>query len=186
MGRPSKAEEKRQIILDAYEAVILRDGYAKASQRKVAVEAGMNQPMIHHYFSGGNDMLDALLQRVVDRYMAALDSFASSVEEPSLEQAISFTCSEEFHAVSKQNEVFFCLIGQGGHNQRVYKKMSSVYELFFAQIVEYLEKAKVKNSQKTGYLIMCLIIGHDWAKKLGFGELRNQDMFENLMKISKI
>lgn len=185
MGRPSKAEEKRQAILDAYETVILRDGYAQASQRKVAEEAGVNQPMIHHYFSGGEELLDALLQRVVDRYLEALDKFVSATENPGLEQALKFACSEAFHNVSKQNEVFFCLIGQSGHNEKTYGKMSFVYELFFNQIREYLENAGIKEYEIMAYLIMCLTIGHDWAKKLGFGEGRNDMMLEQLLKIAK-
>ncbi len=72
MGRQSKSEERRTAILDAFERVVLREGYAGASQRKIAREAGVNQPMIHHYFSGGEELLDALLQRVVDRSVMML------------------------------------------------------------------------------------------------------------------
>jgi len=30
---------------------------------------------------------------------------------------------------------------------------------------------------------MCLILGHDWAKRLGFGEGNNQNMFNSLTKL---
>jgi len=184
MGRPSKTEEKREIILDAYERVILREGFGLASQRKIAEEAGVKQPMIHHYFSGGDDMIDALLQRVVERYTQALSAFAQSSHEPSLEQALSFVCSAEFHQVSQQNEVFFsCMIGAGNKNQHIADKVFTVYASLLDTITEHLKKAKVKNFEEMGYLMMCLIIGHDWAKKLGFGELRNEKMTKSLHKI---
>jgi len=187
MGRPSKVEEKREIILDAFEKIILRDGFGQASQRKIAEEAGINQPMIHHYFGGGEAMFDALLKRVVDRYSNALTNFASSTVELSLEKILGFACSEEFHQVSQQNKVFFsCIIGEGDKDQRISDKVSLVYTRFLSLITTHLEKSKVKNSEQMGYLLMCLILGHDWARKFGFGEQRNQDMVNHLTKLVEL
>jgi len=192
MGRPSKAHEKRQLILDAYEKVILRVGYGQASQRRVADEAGVNQPMLHHYFSGSEDMVDALLERVVDRYNEALNDFPSlnkssnqeQNQAPTLEQILSFACSEQFHQVSRQNEVFFsCIIGAGEQNQNIAAKVTSVYTRLLELITAHLDGAKVKNHKEMAYLIMCLILGHDWARKLGFGEGHNDDMTHHLIKL---
>ncbi len=186
MGRPSKAEEKRQTILDAYERVILREGFGLASQRKIAEEAGVKQPMIHHYFGGSDDLIDALLNRVVERYMQALENFTQSDGDGSLESVLSFACSAEFHQVSNQNEVFFsCIIGSGEQNTHIAEKVSAVYEFLLDLITQHLKKAQVKNYKEMGYLMMCLILGHDWARKLGFGEGHNDDMTQMLGKLVK-
>ncbi len=190
MGRPSKKLEKQQLILDAYEKVILREGYGQASQRKVADEANMKQPMLHHYFSGSDDMLDALLERVINRYMQAMENFAHANQSqadhspPNLEQMLGFVCSEQFHEVSKQNEVFFsCMIGAGDQNSHIAEKVSQVYKHLLDMITAQLKASKVKNYPQMGYLIMCLILGHDWARKLGFGEGHNDDMIHMLTKL---
>lgn len=176
MGRPSKSEEKRAHILDAFERVILRDGYAKASQRRIAEEAEVNQPMIHHYFSGSEELLEAMLNRVVERYQSALQAFLLNSGTVDLSDVIAFICSKEFHKISEQNEVFFCLIGQGGHNDLTFSKISQVYQEFLTAVTSFLVQAKIKDPKQVAYIIMCLVIGHDWAKKLGFGEGRNQLM----------
>jgi len=181
MGRPNKSEEKRAQILDAFERVILRDGYAKASQRRIAEEAEVNQPMIHHYFSGSEELLEAMLNRVVERYQNALQAFLLNSVAVDLSDVIAFICSKEFHKISMQNEVFFCLIGQGGHNDLTFSKISLVYKEFITAITSFLTQANIKNPEQAAYVIMCLVIGHDWAKKLGFGENRNQ-LMENTMK----
>lgn len=178
VGRPSRSDEKRAQILDAFERVILRDGYAKASQRKIAEEAQVNQPMINHYFSGSDGLLEALLNRVVERYQDALKAFVLSSGSLGLGDVITFICSKEFHKISEQNEVFFCLIGQGGHNDVTFFKIKQVYQDFLRIIISFLVQAKINDPEQVGYLIMCLAIGHDWAKKLGFGEDRNQ-LIEN-------
>ena len=190
MGRPSKKLEKQQLILDAYEKVILREGYGQASQRKVADEADMKQPMLHHYFSGSDGMLDALLDRVINRYMQALNNFAHANQSqtdnspPNIEQMLGFVCSEQFHEVSKQNEVFFsCMIGAGDQNSHIAEKVSQVYQHLLDMITEQLKVSNVRNYQQMGYLMMCLILGHDWARKLGFGEDHNDDMTHMLTKL---
>mgnify|MGYP000155490490 CR=1 FL=1 len=180
MGRPNKTEEKRTQILDAFERIILTEGYAKASQRKIAQEANVNQPMIHHYFSGSEELLDALLNRVAERYQTALTLAFSDQESVTLEQFMAFVCSEKFHKISQQNEVFFALIGQGGHKDSVFKKMTDVYQEFLLTITQLLLDSNIANPEKVAYMSMCFIIGHDWAKKLGFGEERNQQMADFL------
>jgi len=58
-----------------------------------------------------------------------------------------------------------------------------VYDYLLELIIEHLDKAAVKNSKEMGYMVMCLILGHDWAKRLGFGEGHNQTMFNSLTKL---
>lgn len=183
MGRPNKTEEKRTQILDAFERVILRDGYAKASQRRIAEEAQVNQPMIHHYFSGSEELLDAMLNRVMQRYQNALQAFVLKAGKQELSDIIAFVCSKEFHQISKQNEVFFCLIGQSGHSDLTFTKISQVYQEFLKTIVVFLQQAGIKDADHVGYIIMCLVLGHDWAKKLGFGEEKNKVMEKVLTTI---
>jgi AcrR family transcriptional regulator len=186
MGRKNKSEEKRLIILNAFESVILKEGFANASQRKIAEAAGVNQPMIHHYFSGGDELLGALLERITQRYREALSSFTEAESSPSLESILGFLCSEEFHQVSKQNEVMFCLIGQSKHHETALKLLSNVYQTLIEELRKYLEAAGVTNLEQVSYTLMCLIIGHDWAKALGFGEHKNEMMTDTLSTLAKV
>jgi len=73
------------------------------------------------------------------------------------------------------------LIGQGGHKDTVFKKMSDVYQEFLHTITQLLIDSNIANPEQTAYMSMCFIIGHDWAKKLGFGESRNQQMADLLL-----
>ncbi len=181
MARQSKSDERRRQILDAFERVVLRDGYAGASQRKIAREAGVNQPMLHHYFSGGDAMLDAMLERVVERYTTALHQFLNNSEPPSLERLLGFLCSAEFHQVSERNGVFFALIAQGGHSEATQAKLIGLYSHFLQQIASYLASSGIEHSERIAYTLMCTIIGHDWAKKVGFEEDRNAEITQVLL-----
>ena len=58
--RPRAAtEEKRQRLLDATEEIMLADGYAAVSSRRVAAAVGINAPLVHYYFPTLDDLFVA-------------------------------------------------------------------------------------------------------------------------------
>lgn len=68
--------EKRRRILDAVEEIMLEDGYAAVSSRRVAAAVGIQAPLVHYYFPTIDDLFVAVLQRRagrnVERMAAAL------------------------------------------------------------------------------------------------------------------
>jgi len=77
--RPRAATEaKRERILDATEEIILKDGYAAVSSRRVAAAVGIQPSLVHYHFSTIDDLFVAVLRRParrnVDRMAEALAS----------------------------------------------------------------------------------------------------------------
>lgn len=75
MARPTVKAERREQILDAYEACVARFGVEGASLEKVASMAGLARPLIRHNIGNREDLLAALVDRFLarsDRYIAAL------------------------------------------------------------------------------------------------------------------
>jgi len=74
--RPRAATaEKRTRLLDAAEQIMLRDGYAAVTSRRVEAEAGLK---LHYHFGTLDDLFVAVFrrraERSVERMRAALDS----------------------------------------------------------------------------------------------------------------
>jgi TetR/AcrR family transcriptional regulator len=55
-------------ILDAAEKIMLKDGYAAVSSRKVAAKAGLQSQLLHYYFRTMDDLFIAMYYRLEDRY----------------------------------------------------------------------------------------------------------------------
>jgi len=70
-------ERRREQLLDAALAVIVRDGYAGVSVDAIAREAGVTRPVIYGVYDGLGDLLRALLDRqrarVLDQLGGVLD-----------------------------------------------------------------------------------------------------------------
>lgn len=59
----SEDSQTRSQLVDVTERLMLRDGYAAVTSRRVAVEAGVTAPLIHYYFPTLDDLFVAVLRR---------------------------------------------------------------------------------------------------------------------------
>lgn len=65
-------------LLDAAERVLRNDGYAAASSRRVAEEAGLKQQLVYYYFRTMDELLLACFRRRTERALALLEQAAAS------------------------------------------------------------------------------------------------------------
>ncbi len=62
-GTGPKGAAKRTLLLDTAETLIVEEGYAAVSTRRVGLEAGVKPPLVHYYFPTTEDLLLAVYQR---------------------------------------------------------------------------------------------------------------------------
>jgi AcrR family transcriptional regulator len=67
-------------LLDATERVLRDDGYAAATSRRIAAEAGVKQQLVYYYFRTMDDLLLAAFRRRVERALARLEEDVASDE----------------------------------------------------------------------------------------------------------
>lgn len=75
---PSTSPDTRTRILDATEQIMLEEGYAGVSSRKVAARAGLKSKLLHYYFVTMDDLFIAAFQRREDWHFARFASAAAS------------------------------------------------------------------------------------------------------------
>jgi len=79
-ARRSKVEESeaRTALLDAAEAIMLEDGYAAVTTRRIAARAGLNSALVYYYFDTMDGLFIALFRRGADRSFDRLEEVLSS------------------------------------------------------------------------------------------------------------
>ena len=65
-------ETTRGLILDMTEKLMVEEGYAAVSSRRVAQELGLNAATIHYYYPTTDDVFIALHQRMTDGHLDGL------------------------------------------------------------------------------------------------------------------
>ena len=73
-------EARREQILDAAKQSILKDGLGQLSLKKLAVEAGVSEPLLFHYFSSRLELLQQLLERDFTRSIDSLNESLDGAE----------------------------------------------------------------------------------------------------------
>jgi len=66
------------MILDATERLMVNEGYAAVSTRRIAQDLGLNPATVHYYFPATEDVFIALHRRMTERQFAALETVLGS------------------------------------------------------------------------------------------------------------
>jgi AcrR family transcriptional regulator len=79
-GRKSDKESisKREAILDATEAMMVEEGYATVTSRRVAEKAGLKSKLVHYYFATMDELFVALYERAEKHFLQRLLQAANS------------------------------------------------------------------------------------------------------------
>lgn len=99
----------RVVILDTTERLMLEEGYAAVSTRRVAGEADLKPPLVHYYFPTTDDLLVALYQRAAQRNIERVTNALASAKPLSELWALSTdqtrtTLAVEFMALANHRK----------------------------------------------------------------------------------
>ena len=83
---PKVVEDRREQIIDAAMRVFARQGYANATNKDIAREAGITAGLIYHYFKSKEDLLRAAIEGYAPRRL--LRSFPPEMLDLSPEQLL--------------------------------------------------------------------------------------------------
>lgn len=81
VAKPSIREENERAILAAAEAVFAEQGYGGATIAAIAALAGVPKPNVYYYFPTKERLYRAVVERVLNEWLAAAAAFDSS-EDP--------------------------------------------------------------------------------------------------------
>jgi TetR/AcrR family transcriptional regulator len=79
--RPTIREENERVLLEAGESIFAEQGFAGATTAAIARRAGVPKANLHYYFATKEALYRAVVERVLNAWLAAASSFDSS-EDP--------------------------------------------------------------------------------------------------------
>ena len=77
MRKVKPPEERRQEIITVAERLFFVNGYAKTKITDIIKEMGMSKGIFYYYFESKEEVLDAIIQSVIDRDIAAATAIAA-------------------------------------------------------------------------------------------------------------
>lgn len=123
-GAGKSNSDTRTSILDATEQIMLEEGYAGVSSRKVAQRAGLKSNVLHYYFKTMDDLFIAAFERREDWHFARFASAMAS-NSPLHElwnlgvDAASTKLNLEFNALACHRPKFRAVIARSAARDRI-------------------------------------------------------------------
>ncbi len=174
MGRPSLAPLRRGQILDAFEALVAREGLEGSSLEATAREAGMNRQLVLHYFGSRAALVEAAVARMLESYSRRIAERLGSWEDAErLERLIEWIFLGDF-CDERSDALLTELAVRGRRDEAARRAASSAYRALDAVLVDELRKAAphagLGRVRRTAFLILALCFGAGDLLTLEFPE----------------
>lgn len=142
VGRPSVRDQRRDEILDAAAQVILDRGIAGATRARIAEQAGVQPPAIHHFVGTQAEVLRAAIERIGHRLTAEVIPDDDASDEPTA-QALA-TVDAAFGAVVDQptfNRLVDELVAHSYRDDATRDALAEMYRGATDELTTLLERA---------------------------------------------
>ncbi|MCI5044948.1 MAG: TetR/AcrR family transcriptional regulator [Aquisalinus sp.] len=139
MPRPSLKAERREVILDAYEACVARYGVEGASLEKIATEADLARPLIRHNVGNREDLLQALIERYMERSRSIMQSLIVALPENNKAETLVEWLFDPQHSDAQSVLVAEALIAAGQDDKLIARQMRNWTKAFIKSISDVLQ-----------------------------------------------
>lgn len=172
MGRRNLSAERITQILDAFEACIVEEGLEAATLQRTADHAGVNLGMLHHYIGKRNDLLKALVTRLIERTQSDLAQFRQFTPKRGRLNKFIDLFFDESEASQAENRLVSELINASIHEpviQQLLLELNQNYaDVISSEItLAYPQLSKARGDQ-LAFAVLSLVFGSDLLTELGF------------------
>lgn len=173
-GGYAKGHENREAILRAALGVLVDEGYAAMTMRRVAKECGLKFGNLTYYFRSHEDMVNALLEAVISAYEVEFDAILQeAVADPGERLKRYCRLVLEDLQTRKTTCIFPEIWALSNHSAFIAERMDEMYRRARAPLLEILRDMRPDLSeQKRENLAlfvsasmegMTMFVGHDKA-----------------------
>ncbi len=186
-GRPSrpgtavheKGRQRVEEILNAATLVLIEDGYASFTMRRIAEKADVRLSNLQYYFKIKEDLLNALLKRTFDNYTIALEEVARTHKgspKSRFMMTIDYLLKDQEDQASCA--IFWELWALAGRDRSVAAIMNAYYTAYLEQVTDAIRGVSPdmpkRRAQRHAGAIVALIEGASLLR--GFGKPRRTSL----------
>jgi AcrR family transcriptional regulator len=189
MGRPKdKAETRKKEILDNFYSVLAEEGLEGASIAKVAARMDINPSLVIHYFSTKEEMVVALVDRVLEMYEQTFLPRLQGIEDPRkrLEAAADTFFGADWAGLVDHG-VFYACYSLSYRNKMVRKSFQRMYgrlrELLVVEMNDLIKEDTIAKADPgmLADLTISMLEGYDFYRWMIEDEIQ-RDKFGKFLK----
>jgi len=129
-----------QAFLDAAERLLVREGYATITTRKLAAEAGANHGLVHYYFGSMEELLLQVLERFTERITTRQRAMYADPGSPFFEKWQRAMRYIDDDLAAGYPKIWFELQALAWNRPEFRERLTAVFEQWDAVLTEAIEQ----------------------------------------------
>lgn len=170
MGRKSRAAERREAILAAFERCIGRYGI-DASLEQIADEAGVQRSLIRHYLGNRDELVDQTIARIAEAYPRRVADLLAPARERGAAGLLDVFFGEAVAATDWDNVITAVVSTPSDRYPRarasLARMMTAIVELVADTLGVVAPQATPEARYATAYSVLCLTQANESLRFLG-------------------
>ncbi len=162
MARAKIEDERKEQILAAFEACVIRHGLAKTTLQKVADEAGLPRSLVRYFVGNRDSMVDLLIKRMIERTTEAFAADRALSPDLSPHELVDFLFDQ-----AMGNDTSNSVVGElwylAQRDDAVRTRLSSLYQTLVDSLLEQMSDNGMGTSSQQrrtiAYVLMSLAYG---------------------------
>lgn len=177
--RPDLSEVRRKQILEGATRYVARRGVEALTLEAVATEVGMSRSHIRHYMGNREQLIQALVEHLGNRYSEELLASLETVRpEDRLEAALDIMIGDYWdEQLPEDSAAIDALIAFSANNPEHGLTLLPYYLRIESILVETLQIGRPKSNPNVGavaYAFLCLAFGNSSMRAMGFPRSRRE------------
>lgn len=148
MPRPSLKAERREMILDAMERCVIRDGVNGATLERIAEEAGMRRSLLRHNIGNREQLIEALLERFIEQSDLAVQWMQDHVGKTGKGKALLNVLFDESDQNHQLTLLGLSLTAASSGNEMIRQRMKQWNEGFVTTMDNQLKELFPKSTRR--------------------------------------
>lgn len=195
MGRKDISNIRKPEILKHVYEVIKSEGLQGTTLSKIAERMGVNSSLLIHYFKTKDDILLALTESIIEKYLKYLYEHIQIIEkindpEERLDTILDAMFDPDWDRVVDA-EVFYACFYMSFQNRRISKRIKKLYSNFKEEMAKEIEKhfgnnqSSREKSEQAAIAIIALLEGYGYYRAATGNQAPNGEYLEYIKKIAK-
>lgn len=175
MARAKMEDQRREEILGAFEACVVRKGLAETTLSDVAAEAGLPRSLARYFVGNRDDMVELLIERMVARAESGLRLFHQQESASDAHNAVDFLFDKLF-ADSTSNAVVGELWYVARRDESTRETLRSVYGRLAKELTATIQRdprvrARKPEVESVAFSLVALAYGDASLRVLGLKDV---------------
>ncbi|MCC5859916.1 MAG: TetR/AcrR family transcriptional regulator [Ectothiorhodospiraceae bacterium] len=178
------SEERREEILKAFEACVVRKGIANTTLADVAQEADQARSLVRYFIGNRDAMVSCLIERLLARGEAQLDALRNQKASITPEDLAELLLDHVF-ADATTNIVIIELWQMSLRDEALRARLASIYQRIVNEVSSLISSKHAHDRMDAAFAAVSMALGAALLRQMGLSTYKPSPLLASIVRVMK-